>query len=749
MSLVPFLSAAAGPVSEGEGGPSVPSEKEELCAYCSLLNFHQIFLTDEQYTPPPTPANPGNLWHDCICWFSSKVRQEKRCPFCRLLLQTLQITDASAASKGAVIIASVSGWNNSDDDLTLPGCRVLNIGMSEGDELRESSSGDYDHCIGVLGSHKLILPASEVALRDQSHGHEYTVSIRRLNPYRVDTDLIVRWLRTCEYEHTTWCSNPASIPETSNFRVIDVKLGCIVADPAQCRYLTLSYVWGDVYRNKNHTHLTRGNRAELEEEGGLFQHMATLPDSVKDAILLCQNIDERYLWVDSLCIIQDSPVDKQALISQMDIIYSSSVMTIVAAAGSDASAGLPGINSNLKQKIPPVGRVGSLDLVAFQRHGELDVNTSKWNGRSWTFQEKLLSRRLLRFTNTSVTFECLEACFREDLEIAGPKNDHFRLVSNERQEQEMRQNFHQIVSDPELVFEKMASDAKFKNVFGGIFERSYAVVVQDFTKRRLSFQNDMLNAFNGIQAALSRSLGPFYCGCPRRMLAPALAWHVTTGSIVPREGFPSWSWAGWIFADQNHAYYPSHLDGPYPDAFLLLDDGKLSVSPVAPRDLQYMGIWKWHDSMLYPADDKTAGRWAEMRSAKLEDLRQRPTTAPLSQLLWLWTTATPVEQGRIHKEWDWNTLLEGSSLVRKKDEGLVTNGKLTDEELQSILHELESYELDLIYLGLSPLHLGDFCLILVSWVAGIARRTHPELLFLISAESWRAAKPKSKLVILA
>jgi hypothetical protein len=54
-------------------------------------------------------------------------------------------------------------------------------------------------------------------------------------------------------------------------------------------------------------------------------------------------IGERYLWVDSLCIVQDDPQEKHGQIANMDAIYGNAILTINAAAGQDANAGLPGV----------------------------------------------------------------------------------------------------------------------------------------------------------------------------------------------------------------------------------------------------------------------------------------------------------------------------------------------------------------------------------------------------------------------
>jgi hypothetical protein len=78
-----------------------------------------------------------------------------------------------------------------------------------------------------------------------------------------------------------------------------------------------------------------------------------LPATIEDAMLLVSKLNEHYLWVDSLCIIQDDAETKYSNIKQMDSIYSHAVATIIALSGFDADAGLPGVRPGTRdpQKI--------------------------------------------------------------------------------------------------------------------------------------------------------------------------------------------------------------------------------------------------------------------------------------------------------------------------------------------------------------------------------------------------------------
>ena len=123
-------------------------------------------------------------------------------------------------------------------------------------------------------------------------------------------------------------------------RVIDVQQRCIPqVERTDCKYLTLSYVWGPPWARK--LQATKANVQSLKQPGALPR--ALLPATIDDAITVCKKLGERYLWVDSLCVVQDDAKNKTREIGRMDITYSSAVLNIVAAAGDHAGFGLSGV----------------------------------------------------------------------------------------------------------------------------------------------------------------------------------------------------------------------------------------------------------------------------------------------------------------------------------------------------------------------------------------------------------------------
>jgi hypothetical protein len=90
----------------------------------------------------------------------------------------------------------------------------------------------------------------------------------------------------------------------------------VVGQPSlTLRYVALSYVWGGVAMPKT----TMGNIEELQKIGGLDTQNFKLPQTVRDAMTVVTSLGERYLWVDTLCIIHDDEQNKDQYISRMDM----------------------------------------------------------------------------------------------------------------------------------------------------------------------------------------------------------------------------------------------------------------------------------------------------------------------------------------------------------------------------------------------------------------------------------------------
>jgi hypothetical protein len=166
----------------------------------------------------------------------------------------------------------------------------------------------------------------------------------------LEVSQITLWLLACETTHSEDCAlSPAAFSEAfpglDKIRLIDVEQGCLVEFKDHCPYIALSYVWGTVSGFR----LTTSNRSKLSVPGGVTDAWDMLPRTIVDAITLCRKLNCRYLWVDALCLVQNDARELEQGINVMDQIYERSRLTIVAACGHDANAGLPGVRDGSRK----------------------------------------------------------------------------------------------------------------------------------------------------------------------------------------------------------------------------------------------------------------------------------------------------------------------------------------------------------------------------------------------------------------
>ncbi|OCL14847.1 HET-domain-containing protein, partial [Glonium stellatum] len=323
------------------------------------------------------------------------------------------------------------------------------------------------------------------------------------------------WLLRCEcLQHPRVEGLPVKL------RLIDVRRRCLVLHvPQNARYVALSYTWGKLQRN--FLRALTSNVGGLTVQGSISPEDHLLPRTIRDAMVVVHNIGGQYLWVDSLCILQNDENDKAEQIDAMASIYVSAAFTIVAAAGHDADAGLPGVLETPREKGQHSEAVQGLRLVNQLRSAREVLDASWWNSRGWTYQERVLSKSMLIFSASQVYFKCPHQLTCED------------IVSNG--------GFYEPNHPDSVSF--MSDSVSFYN---------YQLAVANYTTRNLSSDFDGLRAFLGVADLLGSLLcSGFVFGLPESYFDMALLWHpksdlrrrVNEGSNEPL--FPSWAWAGW------------------------------------------------------------------------------------------------------------------------------------------------------------------------------------------------------------
>jgi hypothetical protein len=180
-------------------------------------------------------------------------------------------------------------------------------------------------------------------------------------------------------------------------------------DGSQGAYAALSHCWGNS-RSCVTTKLTLEDR----KRGISWE---SIPKTFQDAIKLTSILDIRFIWIDSLCIIQDDLDDWNTESAKMADVYQLATLTLSATASSGDAQGCYPAPSNtigdLEVTLPD--DVGACEIAIRQPiahwdavgQGELHRRFPLMS-RGWAFQERLLSRRLLHFCDSELVWECRE-----------------------------------------------------------------------------------------------------------------------------------------------------------------------------------------------------------------------------------------------------------------------------------------------------------------------------------------------------
>ena len=326
------------------------------------------------------------------------------------------------------------------------------------------------------------------------------------------------------------------------FRLIDVSRRCVLSReylPANPRYASLSFVWGLSIQGCS---LTKARLNQHIDDLGraCSQIPAVLPASLQDAITLAAQMGIKYLWVDCLCIIQDDETDKSCQINNMAAIYQNATICIVAAAGVDANAGLPGVTKPRSLTAQsPVTLSGGMTIGMTHRSFDDVLRDTKWVTRGWTYQELQLSKRTLIFSDDEVLYQCGRLHHRESR--------------------------YEYWTNPQYIRWDSSGPSKY-SIYASHSQRrldtatkpfiSYGTYVQEYSKRVLSHDSDAINAFNGIGRILERhTASTMIFGLLEATFFQGMLWEplgplrrrteVDEAKDISRPLFPSWSWAAW------------------------------------------------------------------------------------------------------------------------------------------------------------------------------------------------------------
>jgi len=229
---------------------------------------------------------------------------------------------------------------------------------------------------------------------------------------------VEEWFQDCKKHHHNLCAPPLRSKTPLPSRVIDVRTSphkIVVTNGKLGHYTTLSYTWG----GDQPYQLTPGNFQTYTHSGINLRSLPDVPLTIVDAIEITKLLDGiDYLWVDSLCIIQNDykKTDFHTEGVKMKDYYGNSSLTICAAASQTAFTGIfnkrnvpdsTDIPYTLKNR--DTGTLTIFTLDPSKENTLVSYLSLEWNPiveRAWTLQERVLSPRNIIYAKDQMYYEC-------------------------------------------------------------------------------------------------------------------------------------------------------------------------------------------------------------------------------------------------------------------------------------------------------------------------------------------------------
>lgn len=401
-------------------------------------------------------------------------------------------------------------------------------------------------------------------------------TIAQVVPEVPDLDYIAgrirRWQTLCELRHHN-CGKSNDTDVLLPPRVLLIldrgsqTLVQLKDSEGQCDYyVALSYVWGGYGQFSLTSESEQSLRAGVEP--------TVFAKTIREAIELTHALGFHYLWVDALCIKQDSPSDWDAQSTLMSQIYGNAELTLMAARSSGVQNGF------LRPTTPCAVYCGAAEFrgtpkPVFLTHSKVDppLISDLLDLRAWTLQEEYLSRRKVKFTSRQMEWHC----------------------QSEKFEEQEREPFHHH-SPPQSTLPNFRVNHKYQ----------WMEIVKNYAARQITFQSDRLPALSGLArlyAAQTRCkyLAGLWSGPD---LVELLLWFRTTdgsersGITVLQSPYiaPTWSWLAvdgpvdfksWFGLETSHKHIAMDLNCSVTlktmDPFGQITDGHLDLSAPAIR----------------------------------------------------------------------------------------------------------------------------------------------------------------------
>jgi hypothetical protein len=418
----------------------------------------------------------------------------------------------------------------------IDGCKLFELLMQSPPGEHESNdliryTISYDNLFDSTGSISFLYPAMSQDFETYA-GDEGTLDCFPPPPNLTpgSTTAATNWLTSCVQKHPK-CAKVDDIfvpPRLLRVSGSQDQVDIVSMDTQKSApYAVLSYCWGGDQEFK-----TTQSNVNISRRA-----MSDLPQTIQDSVRVTRQLQLDYLWVDSMCIIQDSVEDKSALISQMHKIYACAHITIAASVASKCTEGFLAPRINIPQFRIPISytttrdgakRVGSIILIPSPQNSVEPLVT-----RAWTLQESLLSRRILSYGSRQLRWFCVtdEHC------------DGGVLDRNST-------NFASFQTLDETAIDLPRRLLKAKALPKDATSLPWLQIVEQYAKRNITEPSDKLIAISAVAQRLElmtkRGWGSYHAGIWEERFFEQLLWSMSTREIAKRPAHyraPSWSWA--------------------------------------------------------------------------------------------------------------------------------------------------------------------------------------------------------------
>jgi Heterokaryon incompatibility protein (HET) len=484
------------------------TRKRVLCAKCQ-------FIFDNWDARDNWKSEIGEHEHHSITTLQESAR--KGCPICEIFILSLNDYAIERIGSSARHQTSVVEVRRGPDRNNIYDVKLDNSSIWE-------ETGPPWIEVVVAGNEKYL---REGRFPDYTIDHGTDDQIGKIAPYTDSAatwDLVRKWFRTCLESHPD-CSVrlvervlPTRLVQVDS---TDLDICLVLSTDLQpdTQYLTLSHCWG----KKVFTTLTRdrlpGFLTRIPVEG--------LSKTFREAMLVTRRLSFNYIWIDSLCIIQDDLSDWQRESVAMRTVYANASMSIAAADAPDGDTGcffprepgkVHGWKVKLREEEGKTPTKGSLYCFPDQYLLKL-FDKSILQTRAWVFQERLLAPRLLHLGAAEIAWECRSLCASETFPSG--------IING-------------IMTIPGVgVHWSKGGDV-------GNLVNEWAPIINHYSAGKVTFQRDKLIALSGISRLFSARYNTQYlAGLWKEDLVQQLVWH-TLENPQPRPEYyqaPTWSWA--------------------------------------------------------------------------------------------------------------------------------------------------------------------------------------------------------------